>query len=94
MEDSYTTVPAHIYQLGFDDYIEYDVSSVKPEDAKYIIENNLQLSVEEMENGDFGVYIAQKNGDDKEFVELALGRTCEDTIHTLLIAYRGAKCQK
>ena len=62
------------------------VTKVRDEDVKWFLENNAKLSMEDL-GGDFVVYadvgVTTEDGDPDEAIEVAMGRSCEDTFAAL-----------
>lgn len=64
------------------------VKNVYPEDAKWFIENNVKISMEEdgrkgiVVYGDYG-YVDPEDLEPVEAIEVSLGRSCEETLKAL-----------
>ena len=62
------------------------VTKVRDEDVKWFLENNAKLSMEDI-CGDFVVYAdvgaTDQDGEPVEAIEIAMGRSCEDTFSSL-----------
>ena len=70
-----------------------NITNIYQEDADYIRNNDLNLTLEELTTGEFALYLA-KNGcqdSEEEICELASNRTCEDSIHSLVEMFKNCK---
>lgn len=76
------------YKPPHGDEVIMDVKHVNPEDEKFFIDNDISISMEEL-GGDFVVYAdtgyENEDGDPEEFIEIAQGRSCEDTLKALRV---------
>ena len=65
-----------------------DITKVYPEDEVFFLENGITISMEDV-GGEFVVYAdtgyENEDGDPEEFIEIAQGRKCEDTLKALRI---------
>jgi hypothetical protein len=69
-----------------------DVRNVLPEDEQWFVEHNVKVSMEDI--GDTIVVYADTgntvDGEPDEFIEIANGRTCEETLSALRKQCEGA----
>ena len=65
-----------------------DITKIYPEDEAFFTKNNILISMEEL-CGDYVVYAdtgyENEDGDPEEFIEIAQGRSCEDTLKALRV---------
>lgn len=63
-----------------------EITKAYKEDEEFFVENNIVISMEELA-GDYVVYAdtgyETEDGDPEEFIEIALGRSCEDVLKAL-----------
>ena len=77
------TIKAIVFEKPNGRQREINVPKVYPDDADYINENNIKVSMEET-GGTFVVYfdygVRDEDNEPIEHIELSLGKTCEETI--------------
>ena len=65
------------------------VKNVYEEDADFICDNNLVLTLEQLTTGDFAIYLRHEDDDeDDELITIANGRSCEECIKELVDKYK------
>lgn len=80
------TATAFLRPNGKQEIIE--VNHVNEDDARWFIENNIKISIEEDGRGGFVVYgdygaIDPEDLEPVEAIELSMGRNCQDTLKSL-----------
>ena len=91
-DDEKETIDAKIYSGGKGSYSIVPITNVLPEDAAYIKENNLLISMEDV-GFSIAVYICDKSdtSEESELTEFAFDNPCETVIHTLVEKYKKRK---
>lgn len=76
-------INAMIYHQPYGEKEIAEVTSIYPDDADFINQNNIDVSMEELEH-DYVIYFdygkRDEEGEPIEHVELSSGKSCEDTI--------------
>lgn len=96
-----TTIKATVFYRPNGKRIEEEITHINHEDAKYINENGIKVSMEEDPNNDdiymffdYGKKLDNNpNEDPDEWVEIADGRTCQDTISCAIEMIRQLKAK-
>lgn len=71
---------------------EMEIHNIYDEDKKYILTNNLKLTLEQLPIGEFAIYLRHQNEpEDKEITVLAKGRTCQETIREAINIYKNRR---
>lgn len=81
-----------------DGKVQYiDVQNISPHDEEYLKENNVQLSMEDLNNTTLGyaVYLSDgttdEHGDVKEITEISKNRSCRETISSAVVMFKKMK---
>lgn len=83
-----TTITATIYKLPRGQKETIEVRNIHADDAEWLIANNIKISMEELQTGEIVVYgempfFDQDTDEPREIMELAQGRSCEETFASL-----------
>lgn len=66
-----------------------EIHNIYNEDKKYILTNNLKLTLEQLSTEEFVIYIRhQEEPEYKEIMVTARGRTCQETIREAINIYK------
>jgi len=65
---------------------DIDLKNVYPDDADYINNNHILVSMEELSDNNFAIYFdygkVDEEGEPDELIELSFGKSCQETIKT------------
>ena len=76
----YTPVESRIHIL---------LKNIYEEDADFIYENNLVLTLEQLTTSDFAIYLRHEDDEeDDELITISSGRRCEECIKELVDRYK------
>lgn len=86
------TLRIRFYNKPFGDMREIEISNVYPEDEKYVKENNLIISMEEMPGRCEGFIVyccdSMDKDEENELIEFSDNKSCEDTISAIVNAWK------
>ena len=106
MTDTYVPIPIDeesvigigvnmdFYKSG-GDYETIFAKNVYEEDAKFVKENNIHISIEQLSCGDIAMYVRHETEDeDEEIIVIAGNRSCQETLKYALQRYRDTHANK
>ena len=64
---------------------ELDMTNIYPEDVRFFVEMDIQVSIEELSTGQFVVYACPRNDESEESEVMVFdnGRSCQETMKAL-----------
>lgn len=79
------TIKATIYHKPNGRKEQIELTNIYSEDAKYINDNDIKVSLEQLDYNDFAIYfdygLVDEDDEPIEHIELTLGKSCEETIN-------------